>query len=98
MSILVLNSGSSSIKIALFMPGTLARIGGGAFERIGTAETMFSWWRGEPGAASHADDTHLPMADHRRCLEHLFDALPQIASGAEPTAIGHRVVHGGDRF
>jgi len=98
MSILVLNSGSSSIKIALFVPENLARIAGGAFERIGTDSTIFSWRTSEPGAASRAYDTRLPTADHRRCLEHLFDALPQIAPGAEPTALGHPLVHGGDRF
>ncbi|WP_405220494.1 acetate/propionate family kinase [Lentisalinibacter sediminis] len=98
MSILVLNSGSSSIKVALFAAETLARIGGGAFERIGTDATMFSWCRGEAAAAADAHEARLPMADHRRCLEHLFDALPELAPGAEPTAIGHRVVHGGDRF
>jgi len=98
MSILVLNSGSSSIKIALFAPETLARIGGGVFERIGTDSTAFSWRAGAAGAAPDARDTPLPRADHRRCLEHLFDALPEIAPEAEPTAIGHRVVHGGDGF
>ncbi|WP_405238749.1 acetate/propionate family kinase [Lentisalinibacter orientalis] len=98
MSILVLNSGSSSIKIALFDAGTLARIGRGAFERIGTGDTTFSWRTDEARAAPDAHDARLPMADHRRCLEYLFDALPEIAPGAEPTAIGHRVVHGGDRF
>jgi acetate kinase len=98
MSVLVLNSGSSSIKVALFEPRTLERIGGAAFERIGTEATVFSWWDGVPDAPSHAGETQLPGADHRRCLDHLFGVLPEIASAAEPTAIGHRVVHGADRF
>jgi acetate kinase len=98
MSVLVLNSGSSSIKFALFEAGTLARLGGGAVERIGTDSAVFSWWTGGPDASSDSGEAHLPMADHHRCLEHVFDALPGIASGAEPAAIGHRVVHGGDRF
>jgi acetate kinase len=98
MSVLVLNSGSSSVKFALFEAGTLARLGGGTVERIGTDSTVFSWWTGESEAASGSGETRLPMADHQRCLEHLFDALPEIAPGAKPAAIGHRVVHGGDRF
>lgn len=98
MSVLVLNSGSSSIKFALFEAEGLAPIGGGTCERIGTDSTVFSWWAGVSAAPSRSGETPLPAADHRRCLEHLFDVLPEISPDAEPTAIGHRVVHGGDRY
>ncbi|WP_456450495.1 acetate/propionate family kinase [Hydrogenimonas sp.] len=78
MKILVLNSGSSSLKYKLFDGET--PLYEGAVERIG-----------EAGGAR----------DHREALEEAEAALVEsgtLASFAELDAVGHRVVHGGERF
>jgi acetate kinase len=76
--ILVLNSGSSSIKYRLFeatATAVLKPARGGLIERIG-----------EPGGP----------ADH---LSALREAAPELGlDSPDLVAIGHRVVHGGDRF
>ncbi|MBW6504582.1 acetate kinase [bacterium] len=82
MKILVLNSGSSSIKYALFAAGSLAELRAGIVERIG-----------EPGASS--------VPDHREGFRRVMSDL--LESGAVPdpaglSGIGHRIVHGGERF
>ncbi|MEJ3745665.1 acetate/propionate family kinase [Actinomycetes bacterium KLBMP 9797] len=73
--ILVLNSGSSSLKCRLVDPARPAAARGMVVERIGAAG-------GPP--------------DHGAALERVVDALD--LSRQELRAVGHRVVHGGDRF
>ena len=82
MKVLVLNSGSSSIKYALFAAGSLAELRAGAVERIG-----------EPGASS--------VPDHREGFRRVMSDLLDSGAIREPaglSGIGHRVVHGGERF
>jgi len=82
MKILVLNSGSSSIKYALFAAGSLAELRAGIVERIG-----------EPGASS--------VPDHREGFRRVMSDLLEsgaIRGLAGLSGIGHRVVHGGERF
>ncbi|WP_068926439.1 acetate/propionate family kinase [Planobispora rosea] len=85
--ILVLNSGSSSVKYRLLSagdwsaPGTATRLASGTIERIG-----------EEGS---------PVADHAAALEVVSGELAATGFGIdspELTAIGHRVVHGGTAF
>ncbi|MFC4060682.1 acetate/propionate family kinase [Planomonospora corallina] len=85
--ILVLNSGSSSVKYRLLSvgewpaPKAAVRLASGLVERIG-----------EPGSA---------VADHGRALEVVADELARVGFGLdspELMAIGHRVVHGGTAF
>jgi len=80
--ILVLNSGSSSIKYALFDAESLAELRSGIVERIG-----------EPGSSSVPDHRE----GFRRVLSDLLDS-GAIREAADLFGIGHRVVHGGDRF
>jgi acetate kinase len=82
LKILVLNSGSSSIKYALFATGSLAELRGGIVERIG-----------EPGTSS--------VPDHREGFRRVMSDLLDSGAIREPaglSGIGHRVVHGGERF
>jgi acetate kinase len=93
--ILVLNSGSSSIKYELIdMAGPQTRAAG-LIERIGEAMSILT---------HEAQDRRLrierPLSDHREGLTAMAEAFEQtipIRAGAL-TAVGHRVVHGGDRF
>jgi acetate kinase len=92
--VLVLNSGSSSIKYQVF-DHDLTVLATGLLERIGEPQ----------GRATHlivADDRELvveePIADHEVGFARLVAVLEEAGVGTELGAIGHRVVHGGDEF
>lgn len=92
-AILVINSGSSSVKFGLFAATTsLARFWSGAIERIGLADGHFRAFDSE--GATLADQS-ADIADHGKALRLLLDAVEQRASTAPLAAVGHRVVHGG---
>ena len=98
MKILVINCGSSSIKYQLFEMGDETLLAKGVAERIGEEESGL-----RHQAGSHELSYQAPMADHRQAFEHIRGALldPEtgvIGSPSEIDAVGHRVVHGGDRF
>jgi acetate kinase len=100
-NVLVLNAGSSSIKLAVFGPGGAAgpqRLLAGQVEGIGvrphaTAKTANgqivldqSWPQGEGPAT------------HEQALALIFRGLTDKQSDWQPVAVGHRVVHGGSHF
>ncbi len=97
MKILVLNAGSSSLKWKLFeILETPELIASGLVEGIGEAHT-----------ASHLDYqkehyvTHETVSNHLHAFNALFQALKQqkvLDIETELSAIGHRVVHGGEQF
>jgi acetate kinase len=99
-TILVLNAGSSSIKFQLFAVvarGGLERRMRGQVEGIGTRPRLMA--KGIKGETL-VDETwparevsHVPMA-----LERLIAFLREQIGGKLPTAIGHRVVHGGPDY
>lgn len=93
--ILVLNAGSSSLKFAVFrlLPES-ARIASGTIERIGSSKPRMAWRN------THREATGLcgSVSDHATALEYLLSQLPEIAGAVEFAAVGHRVVHGGDRY
>lgn len=93
--VLVLNSGSSSVKFALFVPGSGERLMGGIAERLGSPEALMrvQWFLAEPV------DEPLPEGTHRAVMARVLDHLTE--AGHEPFHLlgaGHRVVHGGERF
>lgn len=92
MSILTINGGSSSIRFAVFSGPGLQRALFGRIERIGEEGTALVATRRDGKAASR-----LPISapDHRRAAERLADWLATEAGIRNPTAIGHRIVHGG---
>ncbi len=100
MKILVINSGSSSIKYELFdMTGPLS-IATGIVERIGEplgrAEHRV---RSEAGDVSHVHEQI--VADHGEGLRLIAAALAESGLVPDPReldGIGHRVVHGGEEF
>jgi acetate kinase len=94
-SVLVLNSGSSSVKFALLLPGTGERLMGGIGERLGTPEALLRI-QSFPGEAV---EEPLPGGTHRAVVARVLDHLAQ--AGHESVHLlgaGHRVVHGGERF
>ncbi|MGM0701371.1 MAG: acetate/propionate family kinase [Pseudomonadota bacterium] len=88
--VLVINCGSSSIKYALVSASSDLPRQAGLAERLGRAEATLkgSDGRGETFTRS------LSGADHATALETILDCL----EGQHPGAVGHRIVHGGERF
>ncbi len=96
--ILVLNSGSSSVKFALLTPDTGERVLGGLAEEVGTPEAVLRIRRYQGDAVSEPLPDGSYQAVISRILDRLADAAPDGADPAALTGVGHRVVHGGDRF
>ena len=90
--ILVINCGSSSIKFALIRENREQPLLTGIAERLGSADAELRWQAGEFKQCLHIAD-----ADHRYALEQLLPQVQQQAGGLL-SAIGHRVVHGGEQF
>ena len=98
MKVLVINCGSSSLKYQLIDSDTEAVIAKGLCERIGidgklTHQTM--------GKDKYTVDAAMP--DHNAAVKFVLDALLDtdkgaIASLSEIDAVGHRIVHGGEKF
>jgi acetate kinase len=91
--VLVLNSGSSSVKFAVVDPTTGARTLPGIAERLGTPDAVMRL-RGD-GDDSESD---LDGDDHTAAVEAILDAVGDLDADRRPSAVGHRVVHGGERF
>jgi acetate kinase len=91
--VLVLNSGSSSVKFALLHPETGERLLGGLAEKVGTPEAVLRIRRGRDTAAREP----LPDGSHHAVISRILDHLDD-AGHADLAGAGHRVVHGGERF
>lgn len=92
-TILVINSGSSSVKFALFTgEASLQRLWSGAIERIGLESGHF---RATDDLGEVVIDKSARIADHVAAMGLLLDAAEERGSSAAVAAVGHRVVHGG---
>ncbi len=97
--ILVINSGSSSLKFMLFSMSTETMLAKGLVERIGTPNGNLAYQRdGEPKTEQtvHAENHGKALALACRLLVSPDHGVMQ--SLAEVDAIGHRVLHGGEAF
>lgn len=101
MKILVLNSGSSSIKFQLFATDDWRPLASGAVSRIGEAEgEIRAKWLDKEGREQAKED-RLPIPNHQVGIDRIIEGLRAsgvLADLSELAAIGHRVVHGGERF
>jgi acetate kinase len=98
MKILVLNSGSSSLKYQLFSMPEEAVICSGIVERIGEIHAQLKHMHGQ---RQHKETK--AIADHREALKMVLRLLMHetyggVSSVDEIAAVGHRVVHGGYVF
>ena len=84
MAILVLNSGSSSIKADVIDALNQNRLQSFRVQRIDTAQCV---------CTVNGVETALPDANHATAVEHILSKVTETID-----AIGHRVVHGGERF
>src|SRR5919106_2441761 len=95
--VLVVNSGSSSIKYQLIETDGPTRLAKGVVERIGQASATATHGRLVDGSWVETR-TDTPVAGHHDGLRLVVDVLDGAGLAAGITAIGHRVVHGGERF
>ncbi|WP_197358071.1 acetate/propionate family kinase, partial [Streptomyces clavuligerus] len=98
--VLVLNSGSSSVKYQLLDMRDDSRLAVGLVERIGEETSRLVHTPLNREGAEQRERTG-PIADHEAALKAVADELAADGLGLdspELAAIGHRVVHGGLRF
>ena len=101
MNILVINAGSSSLKYQLLDPETGRLLAKGLCERIGIDGKFTYKPQIEGKAEQKAID--IPMPTHSEAIGAVLNALVDkdngvLSSMSEIDAVGHRVVHGGERF
>ncbi len=98
MNILVVNCGSSSLKYQVIDSDTEAVLAKGLCERIGLDGRLVYQKAGGEKEITDAD-----MPTHKQAIQMVLDALVNPKTGAlksldEIGAVGHRVVHGGEKF
>ncbi|NLO72896.1 MAG: acetate kinase [candidate division WS1 bacterium] len=102
MKVLVVNCGSSSLKYQLFDSETEQALASGVASRVAVnGGTQAQLEHRVAGNSSHV--VCAPMPDHEVALGHVLEALVHPEHGVLNTleeigAVGHRVVHGGERF
>lgn len=99
MKVLVINCGSSSLKFQLIDSETERCLAKGLCERIGIDGSMITY----SPADGEKEKTVTPMPDHTEAIRLVLEALTNPGTGVvssleEIGAVGHRVVHGGERF
>ncbi|WP_309231578.1 acetate kinase [Nocardia sp. SYP-A9097] len=100
MKVLVINSGSSSIKYQLLDPDSAEVVAAGIVQRIGEPVA-----EGSPTIEHQSDgktfEHHGEVPDHAEGLRLVFDIFAESGhdlADAGLRAVGHRVVHGGEVF
>lgn len=98
MNVLVINCGSSSLKYQVINSGTEGVLAKGLCERIGIDGRLVY----EP-AGGEKEITEAAMPTHKQAIQMVIDALMNEKTGViksldEIGAVGHRIVHGGEKF
>ncbi len=98
MSVLTLNCGSSSVKYSLYQPESASFLCRGIVERVAQEGAVLKHRQG--GQESRAER---PCPDHGAAVAWVLEVLTQgtgaaLADLSALRAVGHRVVHGGERF
>ena len=100
MNILVINCGSSSLKFQVIDTETSECIAKGLCERIGIDGVItYENLRVKSGKIK----TETQIEDHKKAISLVLDALTDVSTGVikslkEIGAVGHRIVHGGEKF
>ena len=98
MNVLVINCGSSSLKFQMINSDSEAVLAKGLCERIGIDGRLVY----QP-ANGDKETTEAAMPTHKQAIQMVLDALMNEKTGViksldEVDAVGHRVVHGGEKF
>lgn len=99
MKILVLNCGSSSVKYKLLDMDTNEELGAGGVEKIGMKGSFLKHVRRDGNKVLLKGE----ILEHQIAIEYILGVLTSAKHGAISTleeikAVGHRVVHGGEKF
>lgn len=99
MNILVINCGSSSLKFQLIDSESEACIAKGLCERIGIEGSRITY----SPAGGEKEQRETPMPDHTEAIRLVLEALTNEKTGvvkdlSQIGAVGHRIVHGGEKF
>ena len=99
MKILVLNCGSSSVKYKLIDTSSEAVLAEGGAEKIGLADGFLKYKKADGSKAI----IELGQTDHNGAVKAILNLLTDPVEGciknyAEIDAVGHRVVHGAEKF
>lgn len=106
MKILVLNCGSSSLKYQLIETETESVLSSGLVERIGLSGAVLTHRKGEDKFIIDSEKqlaNGTPITDHKSavaCVTQVLccNTMGVINTMAEINAVGHRVVHGGEKY
>jgi acetate kinase len=99
--ILVINSGSSSIKYQLFDMRGPETIAAGMLEKIGMPGSAHRFWTVQNGVVGQEILQETPIPDHQEGLHQAFLQLERggvLQDKSQLLGIGHRIVHGGEYF
>lgn len=93
--VLVINSGSSSLKFAVIDSKSGDAIVSGLGECFGLPEAVISWkYNGEKTEeAITAADNH-----HQHAINRIVALIETLGFSENLVAVGHRIVHGGEKF
>ena len=99
MNILVINCGSSSLKYQLIDSESEKVLAKGLCERIGINKSAIT----HQPAGGEKVTTQIPMPDHTAAVKYVIQKLTDPEVGVvksldEIGAVGHRIVHGGEKF
>lgn len=99
MKVLVINCGSSSLKFQLIDSASECCLAKGLCERIGIDGSMITY----APEGGEKEKSVTPMPDHTEAIRLVLEALANSKTGVvksldEIGAVGHRVVHGGEKF
>ena len=93
--ILCINSGSSSMKFAMYLLDTTEKlIAEGAVERIGLPG---GWLWLKDGQGKRLVDSHSDFADHKEAVKAMFTTIMEGQHLPAPDGVGHRLAHGGPK-
>ena len=101
MKIMVINSGSSSIKYQIFDMRDRSALASGLLEKIGETDSRLTHQTRVPNSRFEAIEKTTAVADHAAGFDLINTVLKDtgaLANMAELAGIGHRVVHGGEAF
>ena len=96
MKILCVNAGSSSLKFALYEMPEEKRLASGTFEKIGLDGSFYSIVKDDKKLVKQAE-----LPTHKEAVEILIKELIDlniVSDINEIEGVGHRIVHGGDKY
>jgi acetate kinase len=102
--ILVLNAGSSSVKFSLYDPAADGLLLKGSIDRLGLPGTLLllqRFYAAPDGLGETLEETPTHLKDVRHALPYILDLLLKeraLRSLKDVAGIGHRVVHGAEKY